>query len=59
MASAPRPLLASDEQLLLADLVLAESTHGLESHDEVDRTRVAELKRRAIARPTIKTPSTR
>jgi hypothetical protein len=55
MATRATALLASDEQLLLADLVLAECIYMLESYYEVDRTRVAELMRGAIALPTIKT----
>jgi predicted nucleic-acid-binding protein len=55
MAARATALLASDEEVLLADLVLAECIYVLESYYEVDRTRVAELMRGAIALPTIKT----
>ena len=55
MARRATALLSSDEQLLLADLVLAECIYVLESYYEVDRTRVAELMRGAIGLPTIKT----
>lgn len=47
--------LASDEPLLLTDLVLAECVYVLESFYEVQRERVAELMRAAIALPTIET----
>jgi predicted nucleic-acid-binding protein len=39
--------------LLLADLVLAECVYVLESFYEVDRVRVAELMRAALALPSI------
>jgi predicted nucleic-acid-binding protein len=42
--------------LLLADLVLAECVYVLESFYEVDRERIAELMRAAIALPSIETP---
>jgi len=45
--------LAGDEQLLLADLVLAECVYVLESFYEVPRVRVAELMRAALALPSI------
>jgi predicted nucleic-acid-binding protein len=45
--------LAGGERLLLADLVLAECVYVLESFYEVDRERVAELMRAAIALPSI------
>ena len=38
MAARATALLASDEQLLLADLVLAECIYVLESYYEVDRS---------------------
>jgi predicted nucleic-acid-binding protein len=47
--------LASGERLLLTDLVLAECVYVLESFYEVERERVAELMRAAIALPTIAT----
>lgn len=47
--------LAGAEQLLLADLIVAECVYVLESFYEVPRERVAELMRAAIALPTIKT----
>jgi len=55
MAKRATALLASGETLLLAELVLAECIYVLESYYEVDRTRVAELMRGAIALPTIDT----
>ncbi len=45
--------LAAEEQLLLTDLVLAECVYVLESFYEVERPRVAELMRSAIAYPSI------
>jgi predicted nucleic-acid-binding protein len=47
--------LAAAEELLLADLVVAECVYVLESFYEVSRERVAELMRAAIALPSIKT----
>jgi predicted nucleic-acid-binding protein len=47
--------LAAAEELLLADLVVAECVYVLESFYEVERERVAELMRAAIALPSIKT----
>jgi predicted nucleic-acid-binding protein len=55
MASRATASLASGEQLLLADLVLAECVYVLESFYEVPRERVAELMRSAIALPAIET----
>ena len=46
--------LASGEQLLLADLVLAECVYVLESFYEVERRQVAALMRAALALPTIR-----
>jgi predicted nucleic-acid-binding protein len=46
-------LLAQTEQLLLADLIVAEIVCVLESFYEVPRTRVAELVRAIIAFPAI------
>lgn len=53
-ARATRALAGSDE-LLLADLIVAECVYVLESFHEVPRERVAELMRAAIALPSIKT----
>jgi len=53
MASRATAALASDEHLLLTDLVLAECVYVLESFYEVKRPRVAELMRSAIALPSI------
>lgn len=46
--------LADADELLLADLIVAECVYVLESFYEVPRERVAELMRAAIALPTIK-----
>jgi predicted nucleic acid-binding protein len=48
-------LLAAGERLLLSDLVLAECVYVLESFYEVERARVAELMRAAIALPNVET----
>ncbi len=53
MARRATAALAGDRPLLLADLVLAECVYVLESFYEVDRTRVAELMRAALALPSI------
>lgn len=54
MARRATATLASPErQLLLADLILAECVYVLESFYEVERARVAELMRAAIALPSI------
>jgi predicted nucleic acid-binding protein len=45
--------LAEADELLLADLVVAETVYVLESFDEVPRARVAELVRAIIAFPAI------
>jgi len=55
MAARATAALASEEELLLADLVVAECVYVLESFYEVQRERVAELMRAAIALPSIKT----
>jgi predicted nucleic-acid-binding protein len=55
MAARATAALAGDEPLLLTDLVLAECVYVLESFYEVERPRVAELMRSAIALPTIHT----
>jgi predicted nucleic-acid-binding protein len=47
--------LAGAENLLLADLVVAECVYVLESFYEVERARVAELMRAAIVLPSVKT----
>ncbi|HMJ01584.1 MAG TPA: PIN domain-containing protein [Conexibacter sp.] len=53
MAARATAALAGGERLLLADLVLAECVYVLESFYEVERERVAELMRAAIALPSI------
>ncbi|HTE59985.1 MAG TPA: PIN domain-containing protein, partial [Solirubrobacteraceae bacterium] len=53
LAARATAALASGEQLLLADLVLAECVYVLESFYEVARAEVAQLMRAAIALPTI------
>jgi predicted nucleic-acid-binding protein len=53
MAARATSALASAEQLFLADLVVAECVYVLESFYEVERARVAELMRAAIALPTV------
>jgi len=55
MAARATAALGGGEELLLADLVLAECVYVLESFYEVSRDRVAELMRAAIALPAIKT----
>jgi predicted nucleic-acid-binding protein len=55
MAARATAALASGEQLLLTDLVLAECVYVLESFYEVERARVAELMRSAIAFESIAT----
>lgn len=55
MAKRATAALASNERLLLVDLVLAECVYVLESFYEVQRAQVAELMRAAIALPTIET----
>jgi predicted nucleic-acid-binding protein len=54
MAARATALLAADEELLLADLIVAECVYVLESFYEVPRVRVAELLRAAIALPSIR-----
>ena len=58
MAARATAALAAGEELLLADLVLAECVYVLESFYEVALERVAELMRAAIALPAIKTVDT-
>jgi predicted nucleic-acid-binding protein len=53
LASRATAALASDDRLLLPDLILAESVYVLESFYEVSRARVAQLMRAAIALPTV------
>jgi predicted nucleic acid-binding protein len=55
MAARATAALAGDDELLLADLVVAECVYVLESFYEVERERVAELMRAAIALPVIRT----
>ncbi|MBV9415287.1 MAG: PIN domain-containing protein, partial [Solirubrobacterales bacterium] len=55
MAARATAALAAAGELLLADLVVAECVYVLESFYEVDRARVAELMRAAIALPSIRT----
>ncbi len=53
MAARATAALADPDTLLLADLVVAECVYVLESFYEVERVRVAELMRAAIALPSI------
>lgn len=55
MAARATAALAAAEELLLADLIVAECVYVLESFYEVGRERVAELMRAAIVLPSIKT----
>ena len=55
MAVKATAALASCEDLLLTDLVLAECVYVLESFYEVERRRVAELMRSALSLGSIKT----
>jgi predicted nucleic-acid-binding protein len=55
MAARATAALGSSEPLLLTDLVLAECIYVLESFYEVERGRVAELLRAAVALPNIET----
>ena len=55
MAARATAALAAAQELLLADLIVAECVYVLESFYEVERERVAELMRAAIALPSIKT----
>jgi len=54
MARRATAALGGEGPLLLADLVLAECVYVLESFYEVERVRVAELMRAAIALPSIR-----
>ena len=58
MAARATAALRDEEQLLLTDLVVAGCIYVLESFYEVERTRVAELMRSAIAFPSIETVAT-
>ena len=55
LAARATHFLAETEQLLLADLVLAEMVYVLESYYEVERHRVAELARSVVAFPAVTT----
>lgn len=55
MAARATAALAGADELLLADLVVAECVYVLESFYKVKRERVAELMRAAIVFPGIKT----
>lgn len=55
MAARATRALADSDELLLADLIVAECVYVLESFCEVPRDRVAELLRAAIALPSLKT----
>jgi predicted nucleic-acid-binding protein len=55
MAARATAALSASDELLLADLVLAECVYVLESYYEVEPERVAELMRAALALPSIKT----
>ena len=54
MADRATSLLASGDELLLADLIVAECVYVLESFYEVPRARVAGLMRAAITLPSIR-----
>lgn len=53
LAARATRFLAEAEELLLADLVLAEMVYVLESYYEVERHRVAELTRSVVAFPAV------
>jgi predicted nucleic-acid-binding protein len=53
MAARATVALAGEEPLLLSDLVVAECVYVLESFYEVERARVAELMRAALALPSV------
>lgn len=57
MARRAAKFLASAPDLVLVDLVVAECVYVLESFYEVERPRVAELMRAALAVPTISADS--
>jgi predicted nucleic-acid-binding protein len=54
MAARATALLAAEEALLVADLIVAECVYVLESFYEVPHAQVAELMRAAIALPSIR-----
>jgi predicted nucleic-acid-binding protein len=54
MAARATALLATGDELLLADLIVAECVYVLESFYEVPPPRVAELMRAAVALPSIR-----
>jgi predicted nucleic-acid-binding protein len=55
MAARATAALGGADELMLADVVVAECVYVLESFYEVERQTVAELMRAAIAMPSIKT----
>lgn len=55
MAAGATAALASADELMLADVIVAECVYVLESFYEVGRRQVAELLRAAIAMPSVKT----
>jgi predicted nucleic acid-binding protein len=57
MARRATRLLATETELVLADLVLAECVYVLESFYEVERARVADLMRAALAVPSVASDS--
>jgi predicted nucleic acid-binding protein len=57
MAKRATKLLATELELVLTDIVLAECVYVLESYYEVERPRVAELMRAALALPTVSSDS--
>ena len=57
MAKRATRLLATEPELVLTDVVLAECVYVLESYYEVERPRIAELLRAALALPTISSDS--
>jgi predicted nucleic-acid-binding protein len=54
MAARATALLAAGEELLLADLIVAECVYVLESFCEVPRARVVEVMRAAVTLPSIR-----
>lgn len=57
LARRSRELLASGEQLILTDLIVAECVYVLESFYEVERGQIVQLMRSAIAFSSIVTPN--
>ena len=55
LADRATAFLAASNELLLADLIVAETVHVLESFYEVPRTQVADLIRAVIAFPAMRT----